>query len=116
MREYFTRCDTGALALRGAEGEAVAHPRRASSIEWLHEGKAETWWDEDRVSAEDSEANSEHERREVQLPESRDADVTARWIEAALKGDVPVPGPIRHQVACCVRAIEALKHGRNAAS
>ena len=33
MREFFTRHDTGVLALRGAEGEAVAHPRREPAIE-----------------------------------------------------------------------------------
>jgi anthranilate phosphoribosyltransferase len=115
MREYFTRCDTGALALRGAEGEAVAHPRRPPSVEWLHDGNAETWTDEDRTSPEDSEASSEHDRSEVPLPESREADVTARWIEAALKGDVPVPAPIRHQVTCCLRATEALRSGAKSA-
>jgi hypothetical protein len=51
----------------------------------------------------------------VPLPESRDADVTARWIEAVVKGDVPVPAPIRHQVTCCLRAIEALGSAANSA-
>jgi anthranilate phosphoribosyltransferase len=93
MREYFTMMDTGALLLRGAEGEAVAHPRREPAIEWLFEGHAEVWKEE---------AGS---RGAPALPESRDAGATARWIEAVLAGQAPLPRAIEHQVECCWRAI-----------
>ena len=99
MREYFTRHDTGALALRGAEGEAVAHPRREPAIEWLHDGRFETWKDE----AGEPGVHSD-------LPH-RDAAETARWIEAVLAGNAPVPRAIRHQVACCRRALGVLAAG-----
>ena len=93
MREFFTQAgrDTShALLLRGAEGEAVAHPRRAAEIDWLNGSTVETW----RADADPSPA----------LPESRDAAVTAAWITDALAGRQPVPAAIAHQVACCVKA------------
>jgi anthranilate phosphoribosyltransferase len=94
MRDYFTRHDTGALALRGAEGEAVAHPRREPTIDWLHDGHAVTWKEEAGT-----------ERAAPELPESRDAVTTARWIESVLAGNTPVPAAIEHQIACCRRAV-----------
>jgi anthranilate phosphoribosyltransferase len=97
MREYFTTCDTAALLLRGAEGEAVAHPRREPSIEWAYDGRSETWKED-----------APGERSPPQLPADRDATITARWIEAVLAGEAPVPAPIRHQIECCKRAVRAL--------
>ena len=96
MREYFTRHDDGALLLRGAEGEAVAHPRREPAIDWAFGGRVETWKD-DAAQA----------RGTADLP-YKDAEATARWIEAALAGKAAVPAAIEHQVACCLRAVEAL--------
>jgi anthranilate phosphoribosyltransferase len=98
MREYFTTMDTAALVLRGAEGEAVAHPRREPSIEWMFEGEAHAW-------KEDTGA-----RPAPALPQERDAAVTARWIESVLAGEVPVPRAIEHQVECCRRALAAMEH------
>jgi anthranilate phosphoribosyltransferase len=97
MREYFTKHDTAALVLRGAEGEAVAHPRRAPVLEWLYDGKCEAWKDE----AGDSQSAAE-------LPADRDADTTARWIEKVLAAEAPIPRAIQHQVECCERAIAVL--------
>ena len=94
MREYFTRHDSGALILRGAEGEAVAHPRREPSIDWAHGGEAVTW-------TQDAPAL-------VGLPENRGADTTARWIERVLAGEIEVPAAIAHQVECCKRAAAVL--------
>lgn len=96
MREYFTTMDTAALLLRGAEGEVVAHPRREPSIEWIFDGRAELWKEE--VSG----------RPAPELPQDRDPGVTARWIEAVLAGQAPVPRAIEHQVECCRRAIAAI--------
>jgi anthranilate phosphoribosyltransferase len=97
MREYFTTMDTAALLLRGAEGEAVAHPRREPAIEWLFEGRAEVWKEE--AAGGDA----------PELPGDRDPDVTARWIEAVLAGEAPVPHAIEHQVECCRRALAAMQ-------
>jgi anthranilate phosphoribosyltransferase len=98
MREYFTAHDTSALLLRGAEGEAVAHPRREPAIEWVHEGRSETW-----------KAETPEDRPTPELPSDRDATTTARWIEAVLAGKAPMPLAIEHQLACCKRAVAALR-------
>ncbi len=89
MRAFFTQYASHTLLLRGAEGEAVAHPRREPVIEWLDGKTAEVW----------SAAPEEN----PQLPENRDALVTADWIKAALTGKQPVPSAIIHQVSCSIR-------------
>jgi anthranilate phosphoribosyltransferase len=89
MRAFFTSHQSHALLLRGAEGEAVAHPRREPVIEWL-DGKTTDIW---QASPEDN----------PKLPDSRDAMVTADWIQDALAGKRPIPAAIAHQVACSVR-------------
>jgi anthranilate phosphoribosyltransferase len=99
MREFFTRYTANALLLRGAEGEAVAHPRREPALDWLNGMAVETW------SAGTTEIPS--------LPSSRDAVVTAEWIKGALAGEHPIPAAIVHQVACCVRAVQMVA-GQNA--
>jgi hypothetical protein len=58
-------------------------------IEWLDGKTAEVW----RGTAEEN----------PELPDSRDAAVTADWIKAALAGKQPVPSAIMHQVGCLVR-------------
>lgn len=94
MREFFTTHASHALLLRGAEGEAVAHPRREPVIEWLSGKTSEIW----RANVEESPV----------LPESRDAAVTAAWIQEVLDGRRAVPAAIAHQAACCVRAARAM--------
>lgn len=90
MRAFFTCHAANALLLRGAEGEAVAHPRREPVVDWL-DGVAVASW---RAGAAEN----------PQLPDSRDAAVTADWINGALAGVHPVPAAIAHQAACCIRA------------
>lgn len=97
MREYFTTHDSDALILRGAEGEAVAHPRREPAIDWAHDGHAETWKLEPST-----------DRAAPELPADREAQTTARWIEGALEGRHPIPATINHQVECCIRAVRTL--------
>ncbi len=94
MREYFTTYDSDALILRGAEGEAVAHPRREPALDWAHAARAESWKTETAA-----------DRPAPELPADREAQTTARWIEQALEGRHPIPAPIIHQVECCVRAV-----------
>lgn len=101
MREFFSRFDVGganALLLRGAEGEAVAHPRREPAIDWLDGKSVQTW----RTDAEDN----------PPLPASRDAKVTAEWIASALAGRHSTPAAIKHQAACCVKAAQLLSNRR----
>lgn len=93
MRAFFTSYASHALLLRGAEGEAVAHPRREPVIEWLDGKTAEVW----RGTAEEN----------PELPDGRDAAVTAAWISEALAVKRAVPAAIAHQVACCLRVTSA---------
>lgn len=92
MREFYTRYAAHALLLRGAEGEAVAHPRREPAMDWLNGESVKTW--------------SAGAAENPLLPESRDAAATAEWINGALTGKHPIPAAIAHQVACCVRATQ----------
>ena len=89
MRAFFTSYASDALLLRGAEGEAVAHPRREPVIEWLDGKTAEVL----RGTAEEN----------PELPDGRDAAVTAAWIVEILAGKRLAPAAIAHQVERCVR-------------
>jgi anthranilate phosphoribosyltransferase len=113
MREYFTRHDQGALLLRGAEGEAVAHPRREPAIEWSAKGVAQTWKVEASTVRDAPTPNGGRSDDGAPVLPEREAHTTARWIEAALAGKVPIPAAIEHQVACCLRAIGELKPPEN---
>jgi anthranilate phosphoribosyltransferase len=95
MRAFFSGHAAGALLLRGAEGEVVAHPRREPAIAWL-DGRSNQAW---HAPAEES----------PELPDSRDAAITAAWISDALAGKQPVPRAIAHQVDCCLRAASLMR-------
>lgn len=90
MRAFFTSYAADALLLRGAEGEAVAHPRREPVIEWLDGKTAEVW----RGVAEEN----------PELPDGREATITAAWIQTALFEQGKVPTAIHHQVIRCKAA------------
>ena len=112
MREYFTRYDAGALLLRGAEGEAVAHPRREPSIEWARGGQAVTWTSPTvppERSASELERLTRPKDEPPQLP-TREANATALWIERVLAREIPVPTAIAYQVEWCKRALEAMQN------
>lgn len=87
-----------AFLMRGTEGETVANPHRAQQIDWFHGGERTLLVERDAPADELAE-----------LPEARDAASTARWIERALNGEVPVPGPITAQVARCVEVARAIR-------
>ncbi len=95
MRAFFTQHSSNALLLRGAEGEAVAHPRREPAIEWLDGNHSETW----RATPQEN----------PELPDSRDAGVTAHWIQEALAGKQPIPEAVLHQKTCCTKAVTLSK-------
>lgn len=90
MRAFFSSYQSHALLLRGAEGEAVAHPRREPVIEWLDGKTAEVM----RSAAEEN----------PELPDGRDAEVTAAWIGKAVSEKHTKPEAIAHQVKCCIQA------------
>jgi anthranilate phosphoribosyltransferase len=96
LGEYFVTAAPAArgdaFLMRGTEGETVANPHRAQRIDWFHGGQRTLLVERDAPTDELAE-----------LPEGRDAAGTAEWIGRALRGEVPVPGPIAAQVAQCVR-------------
>jgi len=86
-----------AFLMRGTEGETVANTRRAQQIDWFHAGRR-TVLAEKQTGAEDI----------SDLPEGRDADVTARWIEEVMHGKRAVPAAIAGQVSHCKTVAAAL--------
>jgi anthranilate phosphoribosyltransferase len=87
-----------AFLMRGTEGETVANPHRAQQIDWFHGGERTLLVERDAPTDE-----------LAALPEARDAASTARWIERALNGEVPVPAPVTAQVARCVEVAGAIE-------
>ncbi|CAN7513348.1 DNA-binding protein YbiB [Trinickia sp. LjRoot230] len=88
----------GALLARGTEGEAVADTRRQVQIDWLHDGMAQTLVAAERASP---------DAAPVALPESREAEATAAWIEAVLAGRASVPPTLARQVDAIVSAVRS---------
>lgn len=95
LTEYFSTAAPQSrgdvFLMRGTEGETVANAKRAQQITWIHEGQC-------TVLVQKQEPVDEM----PPLPASRDADVTARWIEKALRGEEPIPAPIVEQVEQCL--------------
>lgn len=95
LTSYFTTAapiERGEVFLmRGTEGETVANAKRAQQINWMHDGEC-------TVLVQKQEPVDEI----PPLPVGRDAIVTARWIEAALRGDEAIPISIAEQVEQCL--------------
>lgn len=88
-----------AFLMRGTEGETVANTARAQQIDWYHEGECTT-------------LVHTHPRASGDLPatpETCDAAITATWIKAVLKGDIPVPPNIADQVEHCALVAKMLR-------
>lgn len=77
--------------MRGTEGETVANAKRAQQISWMHHNE---WSVLVQKQAPVDEMPP--------LPESRDAAATANWIDAALRGQEPIPVSIAEQVEHCL--------------
>ncbi len=86
----------GALLARGTEGEAVADTRRQVQVDWLHDGACDTLIEAERAAP---------DAPPVPLPESRDAQTTAAWTGAVLRGEIPVPETVARQVDAIVRIV-----------
>jgi anthranilate phosphoribosyltransferase len=78
-----------ALLLRGTEGEAVADPRRTPKFQAFLRGNA--------LVQQEQQTGSLLELPD--LPHAIDAKTTAGYIQSVLNGDLPVPEPIKQQVA-----------------
>lgn len=87
--------------MRGTEGETVANARRAQQIDWYHAGTCTTLVQTQPVAA-----------AEIALPEAPDAASTARWTEAVLRQEQPVPATIAEQVQHCVQVARQLQAER----
>lgn len=87
MGATFALTGQHALLLRGTEGEPVADPRRTPQMEIFRKGQREIV----QTAQAGSLAQVPH------LP-SPDAVETARYIQAVLNGELPVPPPIALQV------------------
>ncbi|MES2934122.1 MAG: DNA-binding protein YbiB [Pseudomonadota bacterium] len=80
-----------AFLMRGTEGETVANAKRAQQIDWFH-GGGRTLIVQKQGFVDEM----------PPLPANRDAATTAAWIQAALRGEVPIPVPILEQVEQCL--------------
>jgi anthranilate phosphoribosyltransferase len=96
---YLGHTHATALLMRGTEGEPVADARRQPRFEVFIRGER---------SAQFSRAPVEGVLTELPaLPESRDAAATAAYIQAALRGDSPLPGAIATQAQCLQQVLRA---------
>lgn len=86
-----------AFLMRGTEGETVANARRAQQIDWFHAGQRTLLVEKQKVAEELPD-----------LPEGREAQLTARWIAAVLAGERAVPESITEQVEHCVAVSAAI--------
>jgi anthranilate phosphoribosyltransferase len=95
LSEYFSTAappERGdAFLMRGTEGETVANAKRAQQIEWFHDH-------ERTVLVQKQQPVDEL----PPLPAHSDPSSTAKWIQAALRGEQPVPMPIAEQVSHCL--------------
>lgn len=90
---YFRQSSAPALLLNGCEGEVYANPQRGPAI-----------FSVNGSSPEPQLLTERQPEQTVSLPESKSAEDTARWTEAVLAGEIPVPEPLRLQIACCLLA------------
>jgi len=98
--------DVGGLALvmHGTEGEVYANPLRCPQIALINKHGTQIL----------SERSPSLSANEVALPESKEPDVTARWIERCVAGVEAIPESLKIQMACCLVAtgeVETLSQG-----
>lgn len=94
MRTYLLTTGERGLLLRATEGEPFANPKRRPQIDYFAEGRHEVLYEQEHGPL----------KMMPNLPLGIDAVTTAAWIKQALAGEVPVPLPILHQLACCLYA------------
>jgi len=87
-----------ALLLRGTEREPVADPRRTPAMDAIRAG----------ICTRVQEAQTGALAQLPDLP-ALDATSTARWTQAVLEGQLPVPNPIAQQVAHIVHLSEKMR-------
>jgi len=95
MAATFTLTGARALLLRGTEGEVVADARRTPQMDAFLRGT--------RTALVKPQAGSLIKLPE--LPTEIDAASTARYTQAVLNGDLPVPAPLTAQVQAVLKAL-----------
>ncbi|WEF26808.1 DNA-binding protein YbiB [Klebsiella aerogenes] len=94
VAKFFTEIGGRALLMHGTEGEVYANPLRCPQINLIDAMGT-------RVLHERAEDNLQEK---VTLPESKDPETTARWIERCVSGGEPIPQSLKIQLACCLTA------------
>jgi len=95
MAATFTLTGARALLLRGTEGEVVADARRTPQMDAFVKGT--------RVPLVEAQAGSLIKLPD--LPTEIDAHTTARYTQAVLSGELPVPVPLTAQVHAVLKAL-----------
>jgi anthranilate phosphoribosyltransferase len=95
MAATFELTAARALLLRGTEGEVVADARRTPQMDAFVRGT--------RIRLVEAQAGSLLKLPE--LPTEIDAGVTARYSQAVLRGEIPVPAPLAAQVHAVLKAL-----------
>lgn len=90
--KFFADIGGRALLMHGTEGEVYANPQRCPQISLIDKTGTRAL------------VEREDDTREVALPESKDPEVTAKWIERCVAGVEPVPESLKIQLACCLLA------------
>ena len=90
LGEFFSKTGGHAFLMRGTEGETVANANKAQKIDWFHDGERTVLVEKQTLV--DS---------LPLLPEDKSASATAAWIQAVLRGEIPIPDPIAQQAAHC---------------
>lgn len=101
---FFSDIGGRALVMHGTEGEVYANPLRCPQIALVDKHGT-------RILSERQQSITDNE---VALPESKDPEVTARWIERCLAGVEAVPESLKIQIACCLLAtgeVDTLEQG-----
>jgi anthranilate phosphoribosyltransferase len=97
---YAERSGANMALLRGTEGEAVADPRRMP--------RQQIWLGGVRRDDLASEPEAGSLTALPELPTAIDPATTAAWIEAALRGERPIPPPIARQIELLLAALARL--------
>lgn len=94
VAKFFTEIGGRALLMHGTEGEVYANPQRCPQINLIDAAGTRAL----------HERADESQQDKVALPESKDPEVTARWIERCVSGSEPIPQSLKIQLACCLVA------------
>ena len=100
LSNYLALVSANALLMRGTEGEPVADARRQPRFDVFLQGQRE-----------EALCRAPVEGVLVslpELPEGREADVTAAWTQSVVDGRAPLPEAIAAQADCLVSALAAL--------